>query len=81
MPARDHWFHEKAPYTRRGRRRWRLWPKPKPRVLKEDLLDLPLASDRYEQPDQEELSEDATIRIKDEGRLKRFLKWVSGPGN
>ena len=78
MPDRDHWFQEKAPYARRARRRWQLWPKRKPSVLKEDLLDLPLGSDRDEQPDTEEPSEDATIRIKGEGRLKRLLKWVAG---
>ena len=77
MPDRDHWFHEKAPYARRARRRWQLRPRRQPSVLKDDLLDLPLGSDRDEQPDPEELLEDATIRIKGEGRWKRLLKWVA----
>ncbi len=55
MPDRDHWFHKKAPYARRARRRL----KPKPGVLNEDLLKLPLGENREVLPDPEELSEEA----------------------
>ncbi len=58
MPDRDGWFHEKAPYSRRARRRLVRRTKPKPSVLKEDLLDLPLGENREVQPDTDEPSDD-----------------------
>lgn len=52
MPDRYHWFGKKeAPYAGRE-------PKPKPRVLNEDLLNLPLVPDQAVDPE-EELSEEA----------------------